>query len=465
MVTGASFASGQAKHARGVTYTMVHPPGALRPVLSLPRLVALTFAVIAPSASVFLTYGSAYAEAGTGIVIGYAIAAGLNLITMLAYAEVGSAYPRAGGDYSLAASVLGRKAANFYTVFFAFKGMVIPALLSLTAASYIHMLFPHLAVSVLGVLCLALFIGVAFLAITTSSRVVTAMVAIEATVYVGFMVTSLVFAHQPLAILWHPVINLGQGHVGVSWSRIWPATTTALYGYNGAQACLYYSEETVAEPKAFGKTILWATLITVLVEFMGVVATTLALPHLGPDGHGAIPLIALFRRSVWGRRLTPVLIAGVSIALIDTGIATTMGYGRIYYTIARDQQWPEAINRICLRMNARGVPVGALVVLAGVNAGMILMSGVSYLIIFTGSLLLLIYLGIQFSALAIRFKGPAPPYRMPGWPLFPVLASLALIFLITRLGRSQLISVGVILLIGLIFAATDRSDHQAFPNP
>lgn len=146
-------------------------------MLSLPRLVALTFAVIAPSASVFLTYGSAYARAGKGLVIGYGLAATLNILTMLAYAELGSAFPRAGGDYSLAANALGRKAANFYTIFFAFKGMIIPALLSLTAASYLHMLTPTWPVSWLGALCLALFIGVSFLKITTSSRVITVMVA------------------------------------------------------------------------------------------------------------------------------------------------------------------------------------------------------------------------------------------------------------------------------------------------
>ncbi len=439
---------------------MTHSGHTLRPVLSLPRLVALTLAVIAPSASVFLTYGSAYAKAGTGVVIGYAIAAGLNLVTMLAYAEVGSAYPRAGGDYSLAASVLGRIAANFYTVFFAFKGMVIPALLSLTAASYIHMLVPTCPVSWLGLLCLTLFIGVAFLEITTSSRVITIMVAIEASVYLGFMVTSILFIHQPWSVLFHPLIDHGQGVVNVSWSNIWVATTTALYGYNGAQACLYYSEETKAQRKDFGKTILLTTMITIVVEFLGVLATTMALPHLGSDGHGAIPLISLFRQTAWGRRMAPLLIIGVSIALIDTGIATTMGYGRIYYAIARDRQWPKLVNRLCLHINARGVPVGALVFLAVLNASMILVSGVTYLILFTGSILLLIYLGIQVSALVIRFKGPAPPYRMPMWPLPPLVATIAIIFLLTHLGRSQMISVAIILLIGAVFASTDPHNHD-----
>lgn len=443
---------------------MAAPMRGLRPVLSLPRLVALTFAVIAPSASVFLTYGSAYARAGTGLVIGYGLAAVLNLVTMLAYAELGSAFPRAGGDYSLAANALGRKAANFYTIFFAFKGMIIPALLSLTAASYIHMLIPTWPVSWLGALCLALFIGVAFLEITTSSRVITVMVAIEATVYCLFMASAVVFVHQPWSVLWHPMIDRGQGFVRVPWSSIWVATTTALYGYNGAQACLYYSEETPANPRDFGRLIIFATLITVAVEFLGVLVTTLALPHLGVDRHGAIPLVSLFRQTAWGRRMAPILIAGVSIALMDTGIATTMGYGRIYFAIARDGHWPHIINRLCLRINGRGVPVGALLLLSGINATMILLSGVTYLILFTGSLLLLIYLGIQFAAIVHRFRGPTPPYRMPLWPMPPLLATIAMLFLLSHLGRSQLLSVVIILILGTILALTDHGKPESTPK-
>jgi amino acid transporter len=131
-----------------------------------------------------------------------------------------------------------------------------------------------------------------------------------------------------------------------------------------------------------------------------------------------------------------------------------MGYGRIFFAIARDGQWPPLINRLCRRINARGVPYGALLLLGVLNAAMIALSGVTYLILFTGSLLLLIYLGIQISALVLRLRGQVAPYRMPRWPWPPLVASAAALFLLVHLGRTQLMSIAVILVIAAILAWT-----------
>lgn len=409
----------------------------LRPVIGVGRLVGMTFAVIAPSSSVFLTYGSAYGRAGTGIVLGYTVGALINLLIMLAYAEVGSVFPEAGGDYSLASRALGPRAAAVFAVLFGLKGVAIPALLALSAATYLHLLLP-LPVTVLALAALGLFVGLASIDLQTSSTLINAMVAVEAAVFVLFLLTGLGSLHQPWSILIHPVAVHAGRPTRVTHPAILAASTAAIYGLNGPQACLYYSEETRAEPRAFGRTILGAALATIAVELLGVVVTTLALPSLAADPRLAGPAALIEAALGQTRWVRAALVGGISLALFDTGLATTMAYGRIFYAVARDGNWPGPLNRFCLKVSARGVPMGALWVLGAANLLAICLSGVSFLVLLTGSVLLFIYLGVAAAALTTRGKTGTVPFRMPAWPLPPLVAIAALLVVLTGVPRGEL---------------------------
>lgn len=430
---------------------MPTPTNRLRPVIGLGRLIGVTFAVIAPSSSVFLTYGAAYARAGTGVVLGYAVGSALNLLVMLAYAEVGSVFPEAGGDYSLAARALGPRAAAVFAVLFGLKGVAIPALLALSAAAYFHVLLP-VPVSVLAMAALVLCVTLASLDLQTSSTLVNLMVAVEAAVFGLFLFTGLASLHQPWTVLLRPVVSRAGRLSPVAHPAVLAAATAAVYGLNGPQACLYYSEETRAEPRAFGRAILGAALATIAVELLGVVVTTLALPSLALDAHQAGPVAvieAALAQRPWVRSL---LVAGIGLALFDTGLATTMAYGRIFYAVARDGNWPRPINRYCLRVSPRGAPIGALLVLGTLNLLAISLSGVSFLVLLTGSVLLFIYLGIALAALTTRLKTDPVPFRMPGWPLPPLGAIAALFIVLTGVPRGELALALAALALGLIWA-------------
>lgn len=440
--------------------SIYRPPSRLHPVIGLGRLFGLTFAVIAPATSVFLTYGTAYERAGTGLFIGYLIAAVINLAIMCSYAEVGSRYPEAGGDYSLAARALGSGVGTVYTLLFALKGIMVPAVLALTQATYLALLWPTLPLVPIALVILALYVGIAFLDIGSSSRVVTAMVAIEAGVLGWFVLAALVSGHQPFSILIHPQMGAGPTTSPPATAALLAAAIPALYGLNGAQACLYYSEETQAPPRAFGTTVLTATLITIVIELVGVAVATLALPRVTIPMHGVLPLLPMLRQGPLGPWGTTVLILGIFLALLDTGIATTMSYGRIYFAIARDGQWPAPMNRWCLRLSARSVPYAAILLIGATNGLVILMAGSGFLIILTGSVLLLLYLGVALAGLVTRVRTGPPPYTMPLWPLPPLLAVAGLLVLALQVGPQELVILSGLLLVG-IAAALGRSRHPS----
>lgn len=419
----------------------------LAPTIGLGRLIGLTFALIAPASSVFLTYATGYHTAGTGIVLGYAVGGAVNLLVMLAYAEVGSQYPEAGGDYSLAARALGRRAASVYAVLFFVKGLAIPALLALSTATYAHQLYPPLPLMPSAFLVLLALVILASLDIRTSSSVVTAMVVVEFLVFAVFLCTAVTHLHQPLQVLIHPLSP--RGPVG---PKKWlGASVAALYGLNGPQASLYYSEEVTTNPRRLGRTILVSALVTIAVEMSLVVVVTLALPNL-TIAPGTLPLTALLSRNLpwtWAWRL---ILFGITVALFDTGLSTLMSYSRIFYAIARDHQWPRLINGWAGHVNARGVPIGSLTLIGGLNLVVLGLSGVDLLVMLGGSLIIVIYGGVVIASLAGRMRHPPAPYRMPYWPWPPVIALAGLVFLARHLTPSTLIITGLVVLLGCAWA-------------
>ncbi len=421
----------------------------LAPIIGLGRLIGLTFAVIAPGSSVFLTYGTAFAQAGTGIVFGYGVGALLNLTMMWCYAELGSRYPEAGGDYSLASRALGRWAGSLYAVLMAVKGVAIPGLLALSAAQYGHLVWPAIPATPLALAVFASYIALAGFDLKTSSTVVNLMVTIEFLVFLVFVITGLTHLHQPASVLWRPQRALGHRLSGVP-AGVWlGAATAALYGLNGPQACLYYSEETRTSPKHIGRTIFGAALTTVGIEMAGVVIGTLALPTLAVSTH--MPLAAIMHQALGpGGRL--MMLLGIGVALYDTGLATTMSYGRIFYAIARDGQWPGMLNRVMSRISRTGVPIGALLVLGAVNMAVMATSSIHVLVTLGGTLLMVVYAGIAVASILERVRRRTAPYRMLWWPLPPLAALAGLALLAAHLSRFHLILTGLVTLLGLTWA-------------
>lgn len=155
----------------------------LRPVIGVSRLLGLTFAAIAPCASVFLTYGAAYQSAGTGLVLGFIIGAILNLVVMFDYAEVGKL-----GYNSLASRALGPRVGSIYTSLFSWKGLVIPATLSIATASYVDAALPAVPITIGAVVVLFMYLGLSFSHLATSSFASTVRVVVEAAVLLGFLI-------------------------------------------------------------------------------------------------------------------------------------------------------------------------------------------------------------------------------------------------------------------------------------
>jgi amino acid transporter len=393
------------------------------------NVVAIAVSAISPTTSVFLVYGSVLEVSGTGVVWAFVVGALIALAMALCYAEVGSVFPSAGGVYALVRGALGPVAGGVTAVLFMLLGLVSTASILVAAATYVGALTPagSLSTGVTGLIAFGFLLLVTALSvgrIAPASWAAAGMLGLEIAVIVVFTVAA--FAHPaagPGAAFTAPV---GPGGGALGAAALLAGVAPALFAFNGYDWPLYFAEETPpAQRRALPRAVLLSAALAVVLEVLAVVAATGAVRDVGATAAADSPLAAL-AREVMGPVGTTVLLLGVVVAMVDTGLAANLGYARVYYAAARDGMLPGPVGRFLSRVSARSrVPVGAIVVLFVGNGILCLAAGLDALITATSVVIVVIYLLVAASALVSRVRDrerPASSFRMPLWPLPPVVA-------------------------------------------
>jgi amino acid transporter len=129
-------------------------------------------------------------------------------------------------------------------------------------------------------------------------------------------------------------------------------------------------------------------------------------------------------------------------------------YARILYSTGRDRAWPAPISRALDVVHPKyGTPWLATILVGIGGAVMILASDIATLTTWTGALLAVEFILVATSALVSRVRAPGleRPYRMPWWPLWPVVAILMSIAVLSQQVRADLLVAGACVLIALAY--------------
>jgi amino acid transporter len=406
--------------------------GALRPW----NVLAIAVSAISPTTSVFLVYGSGLGSAGTGIVWAFVIGGLIALAMALCYAELGGLFPSAGGAYTIVRRALGPVLGGVTGVLFLLLGLVSTASILTAAATYLSSVVPGgLPVGWVALGMMLLVTALSLGRISPASWVAALMLVLELAVVLVF--TAVAFAHGAPGS--HPftapqVAGSGGALSGVGAAGLLAAVVPALFAFNGYDWPLYFAEETVGTRRALPRAVVLAAGIAVLVEVLAVIAATLAIPDLRAATASDSPLSDI-ARLVLGPTGATVLIAGVVVAMFDTGLAGNLGYARIYYAAARDGMLPGPLRRFFGHVSPRTrVPVWGFVFLFVGNGLLCVFSSLNELITFTGVVIVTIYLLVAVAALIsrVRRRGADRAFRMPLWPVPPLIAIAGVILALTQ---------------------------------
>ena len=424
----------------------------------------LTLSAVTPAASVYVIIPGIIQQAGTGAFLSLAFAAVVGLAMAFVYAELASAHPIAGGEYALFGRTLGP------LVGFAFMGMnaigcaLAPAVLALGAGAYLQAIWPD-APSVpiaMGIIGLATLLGV--LNIRTNALVTGAFLVLEVVVLI--ILAALGFSHPVRGageLVLHPVALAGAAVVPAPLAVIGLATAVAIFAYNGFGSSVYFSEEMVGAPRRVARTIVLALLLTVAFEFIPTAAVLMGAPDLKRLIASSNPF-SDFVSERGGRALGVAVSLGVALAIVNAMIATLLINARFYYSSGRDRAWTAPVNAALIRLHGRfGSPWVATLV-AGALAMIGCLVPFHLLLVLTGAGLVVMYALLCVGVMVGRRSGATAhgPYRMPLYPLAPLLGLAALAYVLYSnwidpdVGRPSLIATAAMAAVAIVYCAAMR---------
>ncbi|MFI8455996.1 APC family permease [Kitasatospora sp. NPDC085464] len=399
-------------------------PGELRRHLGVFDAVVIGLGSMI-GAGVFAALAPAAAAAGSGLLIGLALAGVVAYCNATSSARLAARYPQSGGTY-----VYGRERLGEFWGYLAGWGFVIGktascAAMALTVGSYVWPGQAH-AVAVAAVVALT---AVDYVGVQKAAWLTRAIVAVVLGVLAAVVVACL-SGGQADAGRW--AVGADAGFHGVL-----QAAGLLFFAFAGYARIATLGEEVRDPQRTIPRAIPLALGIT-LVVYTAVALAVLAV--LGPErlAHAAAPLADAVRAAgVPG--LAPVVRAGAAVAALGSLLALILGVSRTTLAMARDRHLPHALAAVHPRF---GVPHRAALAVGAVVAVVAAVGDVRGAIGFSSFGVLAYYAVANASAWTLT-PGEGRPPR-----IVPVVGTAGCLALAFALPAASVLSGAVVLGLG-----------------
>ncbi len=432
----------------------VAPRAGLHRRLSSFGVLLLTLSCLSPVLSVYGVGSDVLSHAGTGAALLFLLGLGAALIWGFVYAELGSAYPYAGGDYVGVGRILGGWAgAATLTLWIACAGPS-TAFMCQIISTYVNELLPGVPSWAITFGSLAVATLVALLAVRTSAIITGIFVGVEMIAVAVLIVTGFHHPMRGAEIFLATPLAPGSGGrmLPVSLGILASAFVNTAYGTVGGNQAIYFGEELRDPHRRMGPVILVAAITGGLCTALSVIAVVLGARDLPAILGSPAPLAAFVSERIgpWAAR---VLSAGVALAVFNAVIAQIMVNGRLLFSVARDGLLPAAASRLLADVEpGSGSPRAATLAMTACAAACCLL-GSHVLLVFMSGLIVYGWGLVCLSVLVGRARGLTGSAGFWRAPLHPLAAGLGLLmaaaFAIANLadadaGRPSLILLGLI---------------------
>jgi amino acid transporter len=290
------------------------------------------------------------------------------------------------------------------------------------------------------------------LQIKFNSALTAVFLALELSVVVVLFAAGIIDLSQPLSIATHPVIPEGDALTGVATGAIVTALATAMFSVNGYDAAINWSEETAGSARQIGKAVVMAAAIGITFELVPFIASMFGARDLHAYLSSETPLTDLIG-DAFGGTVLDIVTVGAIIAILNACLAITLQFARITWSSGRDRAWPNPISNGLSRVNRNGAPWVATLVIGGCATILCIWSSLTKVVTFTAVLIISLYALIAISALVSRSRQRelVRPYRMPLWPVPPVIALAGVAIALSKQKATDLLIVVGIVVVGLAY--------------
>lgn len=422
--------------------------------VSVAGTIALVVSDITPTASLLVIGPVVIATAGTGAVWAYLLGSFIAICVALCMGELGSMFPIAGGLYSIVTRVLGKPIGFLAMLDYIGQAVFLPASVAIGTGVYVQALDPAIPSNIAAAVVMALATAVALLRININARVTAVFLLLELIVVSVLALGGLMHLQQPLSILTSPVGANGKGGLeAISASLVLAAIAVAMFSVNGYDSAINFSEETEGSAAHVGQAVITAALIGIVFELIPFIAVVFGAPDLKTFLASSTPLTDV-AKTAFGSTFVNVITIGAILAIFNASLAITLQFSRIVWSSGRDRAWPEPISSWISKVEGRRRSPWVATLIVGILATLLCIQGTLVSVVtFTAVLLIVLYGLIAISALVSRVQQRhlPRPYRMPFWPVPPIIALIGVGIALTQQKLSDLGIVAVLFAAGLVY--------------
>ncbi len=419
---------------------------------------------------IFFVLSSAVPEAGPAVVVSFVLAAVTAGFTALCYAELASTIPVAGSSYSYAYATLGEVVAYVVGWCLVLEYAVSSAAVSVGWSEYLDELLDdtigvripealssapgaggvvNLPAVVLVTLCALLLVRGA----SESARANAAMVVVKVVILLFFAVIAFTAFS---ADNYTPFAPLGAAGISVAASSIF-------FSFIGLDAVSTAGEEVRDPRRTLPLAIIGALVVVTTVYLLVAFSAVGAQPAERFAGQQAG--LAVILEDVTGSRWPAILLAaGAVISIFSVTLVTMYGQTRILFAMSRDGMIPSLFSRVDPRTLTPVQGTVAVALFVGLLAGLV---PLDFLIDLTSMGTLVAFTVVSVGVVVLRRSQPQLPrgFRVPGYPVVPVLSVAFCLYLIGGLpGVTWALFAGWLAIAAVVYVTYSRT-HSALRTP
>lgn len=408
---------------------------------------------------IFVLTGHAAAVAGPATVIAVIIAGILSFSIALNYSELATTYPETGGAMTYVREAWGKGLLAFLVGSMDSISSTFYCALSAVGFAYsLSIFFPGIPIVPVAIAAIAVFTILNIIGVTNVGNIQLVMGGILVLAFAIYIISGFVSPNgfNPATLLPNGQIFIGDTLGSNIFSIM--RTIALIYAlYVGFEVIADDAEEVKNPSKNIPIAIMVSLVIITLVYSLTSVVALGTIPWQELAG-SETALSDTIIKFLPGVGVVIIGIAGMVGALTSVN-SSMLSATRETFTLSRDGAWPAFLQRL----NRARVPFLAILFIGVISALITSIGLVNFLSFITSAGYLFVLLCSNISMLRLRKKYPSihRPYKVPLFPLTPIVASLTCIIVILFSELNALLFMGGILVLLTIYYYS-KIGYQAY---
>jgi len=366
------------------------------------------------------------------------------------YTELACAIPKAGGAFNYADRALGRDLGFIAGMAQNIEFIFAPPAIAFAIGAYFNLFFPQLPVLLIAIFAYLLFTGLNIYGVKAAAT-------FELTITILAVAELLLFSAITLPHL--EIKNLQQNAFPHGWQGVFAAIPFAIWFFLAIEGVANVAEEAINPQKTiligFGSAILTLVILCILTFISSVGVAGWEAVVYKPDGSTSdSPLPLALSKIVGGNNILYHLLITIGLfGLIASFHGIILAAGRSSFEFGRVKMAPAFLGKIHSRFQTpanallMNMIIGVIALFTGKTAEIITISVFGALTLYIVSMIVL---------LQLRKKEPGlqRPFKVPMYPVFPVVAlTIAVASLVAMTIYNLRLALVYFLLMGLCFVA------------